>query len=119
MMDRRAGFRRRVYYGGRLAFHGRKATMDCIVRNFSAGGAKIELDSPATIPDRVDLTIARHGIAYFGRVVWRHERLAGLALETPQRQVAAVPLDLALRLRAADRINRQLRARLLQLTSET
>jgi hypothetical protein len=119
MVERRTSLRRRVYYGGRLAFRARTATIDCIVRNFSTGGAKIELDYPAAAPDRVDLTIARTGIAYLGRIVWRSGRLAGLSLETTQRQDSSLRLDIALRLRATERVNRQLRARLVQLQSES
>lgn len=118
MFDRRRTFRRRVYYGGRLVFHKRSSTFDCIVRNFSEVGAKVEVDNPAAVPDAVELLIARQGVAYFGRVVWRLDHMAGLVLETPRRHLASLPLDIALRLRATERVNQQLRARLIQLRSE-
>jgi len=118
MHERRNSLRRRVYYGARLAFHGRTATFDCIVRNLSQDGAQIEFDNPAAVPDRVDLSIARQGIAYFGRIVWRRENRAGLRLDPPRRQASELPLDLALRIRAIERVNVQLRARLAQLQSE-
>ncbi|MFZ5737808.1 MAG: PilZ domain-containing protein [Pseudomonadota bacterium] len=118
MVDRRSTCRQRVYYGGRLAFHERTSTFDCIVRNYSEGGAKIELGNPAAVPDTVELLIARQGVAYFGRIVWRRENVAGLALHGPRRHVASLPLDIALRLRATERINRQLRAELIRLRSE-
>lgn len=118
MNERRNGLRRRVYYGARLAFHGRAATFDCIVRNLSQDGAQIELDNPAAVPERVDLSIACKGVAYFGRIVWRRHNRAGLWLDPPRRQPSELPLDLALRIRATERVNVQLRARLAQLQSE-
>jgi len=118
MVERRTTSRRRVYYGGRIAFHARTSTLDCIVRNVSESGARVELDNPAVLPDQVDLTIARQGVSYFARIVWRRANMAGVALDGPRRHVAALPLDLALRLRATERINRQLRARLIRLCSE-
>jgi hypothetical protein len=59
MLERRQDFRRRVYYGGRLAFNDRKSTLDCIVRNFSQVGAKIETNGGAILPDELDITIER------------------------------------------------------------
>jgi len=118
MLERRSGLRRRAYYGGRLAFHARTATIDCIVRNLSAEGAQIELGNPAAVSDRVDLSITHQGVSYFGRIVWRRKNSAGLWLDAPRRQGSELPLDLALRIRATERVNAQLRARLAQLQSE-
>ncbi|WP_322517422.1 PilZ domain-containing protein [Rhodopseudomonas palustris] len=118
MFERRSSLRRRVYYGGRLAFQARTATIDCVVRNLSAEGAQIEFDNPAAVPDRMELVIARQSIAYLGRIVWRRQNRAGLRLDAPRRQPSELPLDLALRIRATERVNVQLRARLAQLRSE-
>jgi hypothetical protein len=73
-----------VFYGARLAFHDRKSTIDCVVRNFADDGAKIELDSLVAVPDQVDLTIPRKGIAFLGRIIWRRANQAGLALHRSQ-----------------------------------
>lgn len=118
MLDRRRHLRRRVYYGGRIAFHRRTSTLDCIVRNFSPDGAKVQLSCPAAVPDLVDLTIARQGVAYLARVVWRREGEAGLVLHSPQRIVSELPLDIALRMRVIERANRKLRQQAEQLRSE-
>jgi hypothetical protein len=92
--------------------------MDCIVRNFTPGGAKVELSCPAAVPDLVDLSIARKGIAYIARVVWRRDNEAGLVLHSPQRAASELPLDIALRIRATERANRELRHQIEQLRSE-
>lgn len=92
--------------------------MDCVVRNFTPDGAKVELNCPAAVPDLVDLTIARKGIAYLARVVWRRDNEAGLVLHSPQRAASELPLDIALRIRATERANRKLRQQIEQLRSE-
>jgi hypothetical protein len=118
MQERRRSFRGRVYYGGRLAFHDRKSTIDCVVRNFSGSGARIELESLVTVPDQVDLTIPRKGMAFLGRIIWRREKQAGLALHHPKHLRAEMPLDVALRMRATERAKQRLRQQLDLLRSE-
>ncbi len=55
MQDRRRDVRQRVIYGGVLAYNDRFSTMDCVVRNFTASGAKIALPANAILPDRLAL----------------------------------------------------------------
>jgi hypothetical protein len=118
MLERRHHQRRRVYYGGRIAFHRRTASIDCIVRNFSSDGAKVQLECPAVVPDLVDLTIARKGVAFLARVVWRRADEAGLVLHSPRTVEPELPLDIALRIRATERANQSLRNQIEQLRSE-
>ncbi len=54
MLERRHHHRNRVFYGGHIAFNARNATLDCVVRNFSPRGAKIEFENSAMLPDQVD-----------------------------------------------------------------
>jgi hypothetical protein len=92
--------------------------MDCIVRNFTPDGAKVEMNCPAAVPDLVDLTITSKGVAFLARVVWRRQNEAGLVLHSPQRVESELPLDVALRIRATERANRMLRNQVEQLRSE-
>ena len=48
--ERRATLRRRVLKAGTIEFGG--ATISCSVRNFSASGAALDVQSPIGIPDR-------------------------------------------------------------------
>jgi hypothetical protein len=117
MPERRQDIRGRVYYGGRLAFNDRKSTLDCIVRNFSHAGAKIEVNEAAILPDELDVMIDRRSIAFLARIVWRCEHEAGLVFRNLRHLNATVSLDLALRMRASERVNRTLRARIEQLSA--
>jgi hypothetical protein len=101
-----------------MAFNERKSTVDCIVRNFTPSGAKIEFANSTFLPDEVDLRISHKGIYYVARIVWRRQNQAGVAFDNPGRSTDAVPLDMALRLRASERARKSLQLRIEQLTSE-
>ncbi|CAN5300600.1 hypothetical protein BH11PSE4_BH11PSE4_16030 [soil metagenome] len=117
MLDRRRHARGRVYYGGRIAFNGRGSTMDCIVRNFSDAGAKVEFAYPTLFMGQVDLTVQRKGLAFLARMVWRRKNEVGFAFSHPRPVQEAMSLDWALRLRASERANRALRRQNAELRS--
>src|SRR4051812_49765467 len=77
VLERRQHPRNRVYYGGMVAFNARNSTLDCLVRNFSPRGAKIEFENSAILPDRVDFEVARRGLSCLARLVWRDQNTAG------------------------------------------
>jgi hypothetical protein len=118
MLDRRQRFRGRVYYGGVIAFNARNSTMDCLIRNFSPFGAKVEFTNTALLPDEVDLTIARKGFCSQARIVWRRANQAGFAFRDPKPVSAPIPLDWAIRLRASERARKSLEALIERLSSE-
>jgi hypothetical protein len=122
MLERRQLPRSRVYYGGLVAFNARNSTLTCVVRNFSRHGAKIEFENSSMLPDRVDFEIERRGISCLAHLVWRDRNAAGLVFPDVQKTVQetsdVIPLDLARKLRAAERANRRLQSRLDQLLSE-
>jgi hypothetical protein len=74
------------------------------------------------LPDRVDFEIERRGISCLANLVWRDRNAAGLVFPDVQKTVQetsdVIPLDLARKLRAAERANRRLQSRLDQLLSE-
>ena len=110
--------RNRVYYGGMVAFNARNSTLDCVVRNFSQRGAKIEFENSAMLPDRVDFEIERRSLSCLAHLVWRDQNAAGLMFSDVQETSDVIPLDLARKLRATERANRRLQSRLDQLLSE-
>ena len=117
MLDRRQLPRNRVYYGGRVAFNGRNSTVDCVVRNFSLFGAKIEFENVVIVPDEIDFEIERKAISFTARLVWRSRDAAGLVFANVHED-SVVPLDWARKLRASERANRRLKSRLDQILSE-
>jgi PilZ domain len=116
MLDRRKSVRRRTFLGGRLAFQGRYATLDCTIRNLSNSGARIVVDGSAILPDEFDFTLTRNDRAYRARLAWRNAEAAGLDLCAADA-TSIVTLDWARRLRGRDRENADLRRRLSDLSS--
>jgi hypothetical protein len=74
------------------------------------------------LPDRVDFEIERRGLSCRAHLVWRDRNAAGLVFSNVQETVretsAVIPLDLARKLRATERENRQLQSRLDQFLTE-
>ncbi len=57
MQDRRQNARDKVIYGGVADVGGRGATRDCIVRNISENGARIEFKNDINLPkEKMSLT---------------------------------------------------------------
>ncbi|WP_027518883.1 PilZ domain-containing protein [Bradyrhizobium sp. WSM1417] len=77
MIEKRAAQRYRVFKGGTITFE--NCGITCTVRNMSANGAAIELDSTVTVPQLFTLAIARDNFVRKCRPVWRSERRIGLA----------------------------------------
>ncbi len=117
MIERRQSARARVIYSGVIAYDERRATMDCVVRNYSEDGVKVEFDNAAPLPDEIDLLIARKSRAFHAKIVWRSDREAGLAFRS-NRANHPIPLDWARRLRASESEQRKLKGRIAQLLSE-
>jgi hypothetical protein len=92
MPEQRKDLRRRVIYGGVLTFNDGCSTMDCVVRNFSSKGAKVEITGNANIPDHLAIAIKRKCQVFSARVIWRSEREAGLAF-IPATASSVIPFD--------------------------
>jgi hypothetical protein len=118
VLERRQHPRNRVYYGGMVAFNARNSTLDCLVRNFSPRGAKIEFENSAILPDRIDFEVERRGLSCLARLVWRDQNTAGLMFSEEREMGDVVPLDWVRKLRASERANRRLKSRLDQILSE-
>jgi hypothetical protein len=117
MIERRQHARARVIYGGVIAFNARQSTMDCVVRNFSDNGAKVEFENAAVLPDEINLVIAKKNRSFSAKIMWRRAHEAGVAFQ-PLRHNDPIPLDWARKLRASESERRKLQNRIVQLLSE-
>lgn len=116
MEEKRPASRVRTILNGQIIFNNRSATLDCVVRNLSDSGAKLEASSAVTLPERFELVIPRKGETYRARAVWRTEREIGVAFEPRQETVASGPSE---RLKALTDENARLRRRLAELTTQS
>lgn len=120
MSERRTTHRRRSYLGATIAFNERRSTMDCLVRNLTEAGAKIDFPHGVLIPDRFDITVPHRGIETRCRVVWRREAELGVAFCDPRdarRPAEVIPLAYARRLAECETEKTRLRRRVDELSS--
>lgn len=78
MEDRRRESRQRSYLGAQLQFGNRTQTLDCLVRNITPHGARIEFHNSATLPGRFTMVIPQKGTRHDARIVWRGFEAAGV-----------------------------------------
>ena len=118
MLDRRQSARDKVIYGGVAEVDESGATRECVVRNISDCGARIEFNNPAGIPkEKMSLTIARKGRSFLARVVWWRDNFVGIAFHSDRAYELPVS-DLEARLRKSEKKKRQLQRRINALLGE-
>lgn len=79
IIEKRAAPRQRVLKRGMIAFGG--GGIDCTVRNLSATGARVDIESVAGLPDHFLLVIESDQFMRRGRTVWFKDRKLGIAFE--------------------------------------
>jgi hypothetical protein len=75
--EHRRAQRQRVYKAAQIAFNNRRASIDCVVRNLSDGGALLEVASPVGIPECFDLIVGGKVVVPC-QVIWRKEKRIGV-----------------------------------------
>ena len=116
MQNRRQVVRDKVIYGGVAEAGKQGTTMDCVVRDFTDQGARIEINRGARLPDQVKLAVARKGRSYLAEVIWRQANMVGLAFRTMFTEPPESDLDV--RLRRSEKKKRELQRRIKQLLGE-
>ena len=115
MLDRRQNAREKVIYGGVAEVGERGATKDCVVRNISEKGARIEFNNVVKLPkEQMSLTIARKGRSFLAKIIWWRDNFVGVAFSSEQPYEFPVS-DLEERLRKSEAKKRQLQRRIKQL----
>jgi hypothetical protein len=96
MSERRRSVRRRTYLGGCASYEKPISSDECLVRDRSPGGVRVEFSGSTPVPDAFDLTIRDSGETRKVRVVWRDGLQVGAAYESPALPFAP---DVARRIR--------------------
>lgn len=90
--DRRHEPRHRVLKGGTLTFNKGYGALECVVRNLSAGGARLQFGDTAAVPPRFFLRVSGEGAGHPAHIRWRTLTDIGVAFEAdagPQAPAAA------------------------------
>ena len=81
MTERRQRQRNMTYLGGTMAFNAQNSTLNCLVRDLSQDGAKLELPAAAIAPPTFELRIRANEPPRHARIVWRTQRHVGVAFQ--------------------------------------
>jgi hypothetical protein len=115
MLDRRQNARDKVMFGGVAEIGEHRAIRDCVVRNISESGARIEFSNDVNLPKQpMRLTIARKGRSFLAKVIWWRDNFVGVAFGEESRSELPVS-DLAERLRRSEQKKLQLQRRIKAL----
>ena len=122
MKERRRVVRQRGYLGGQIAFNRRLSVLDCLVRNLTEDGAKVECPPSVALPQDVDFTIECKGLQALARVIWRSDKELGLSFaggmsRTEGAQV--IPIGTAQLIAKLHAANADLRQRLGELIGQS
>ena len=116
MDDRRKDTRDKVLFGG-VASHEVTPAKECVVRDLSENGARLEFKSGARLPkDQIQLAIARKGKSFLAKIIWWRDNIVGVAFTDPADQVPVS--DIEERLRKSEKKKRQLQRRINDLLGQ-
>jgi hypothetical protein len=77
--DRRVSPRVKTFLRGCISYNKQAAATDCLVRDMSDTGAKLELSENVVIPYLIDLYIPKKDETLRANVLWRYGNLMGVA----------------------------------------
>jgi hypothetical protein len=93
-VNRRAHPRQRTMLPGRVLFDHGRTSIECVIRNLSAGGARLQISPAVMVPSRFELLDGKSGQRRMVRQVWRAGDLMGVAYETaPEASAKPAPPD--------------------------
>jgi hypothetical protein len=98
MNENRSSTRHKTFFRGRIYFDNRRTSIDCLIRDMSHDGARLELPTDAAVPDVIELFMPHKNETKRSRVQWRVGREIGVsfALEAskPAKPASAPAADL-------------------------
>lgn len=107
--------RPRTFWKGTILFPGGLRSSECIVRNFTAGGARLDCGAVTDIPDHFELKIPQKGETFSCEVAWRRQSEVGVAFVPAESEGEDL---LARRIKALEEQNRKLMRRIQERGSD-
>ncbi|GJE78396.1 MULTISPECIES: PilZ domain-containing protein [Methylorubrum] len=86
--EQRHDVRKRTFLKGRILFNKGAASMDCLIRDLSEAGARLELSETSTLPEVFDLYIAQKEETFRATLRWRRDNSVGIAFADQRKPVA-------------------------------
>jgi PilZ domain len=88
MHENRVAPRLRSLLKGKIVYNNRLSTMDCVVRDISATGARLAITHQNVLPDRFELYVPLKEKNYSVEVRWRADEDIGVMFLTGQEPVS-------------------------------
>ncbi len=100
--DKRREHRMRVLKSARIIFNGGYTVFDCRVKNLSDGGALLQMPSSLGIPTHFEIDIDYSNKPRSCTVMWRNDKMLGVAFDDAPAASAPAPESGPPRLRLVD-----------------
>ena len=71
MIERRALIRHKTFIKGRIYFNNRLSSMDCIVRDVTEKGARLQVSESVVLPDTFELYLPNKDEHFRAQAQWR------------------------------------------------
>ncbi len=78
--------RQRVLKGGKIIFADGNSVVDCVIRNLSAAGARLEVPTTVGLPQEFTLVDSHSGRSYVVKVAWRRGETMGVEFSDPPEE---------------------------------
>jgi hypothetical protein len=90
MIERRLLVRHKTFIKGRIYFNNRLSSMDCIVRDVTANGGRLEVSESVALPDSFELYLPNKDEHFRAQVEWRKGNNLGVSWssDAPSKQSA-------------------------------
>jgi hypothetical protein len=79
MIERRALVRHKTFIKGRIYFNNRLSSLDCIVRDVSERGARLQVPESVAVPDAFELFLPNKDEHYRAQARWRRGDQIGVS----------------------------------------
>lgn len=90
MQEARRSERVKSFLRAQIIFNQRMSTIDCVVKNISATGAKLALTESIAVPSEFDLYIPQKGRTFRSRIAWRDSTALGVEFLNSNSQAEPV-----------------------------
>ena len=84
MLERRALARHKTFIKGRIYFNNRLSSLDCIVRDVTSQGARLEVSENVPLPDSFEIYLPNKDEYFHARVEWRKGGNIGVSWSAEQ-----------------------------------
>jgi hypothetical protein len=120
MDEKRTSPRLRSFLKGRVVFNGGQTSLECLIRDVSSAGARLELSASITLPDRFELYLPHRDTTSKVHVQWRRGSQLGVAFDHVESApvMPAAPQDVAARVQQLEAEVGLLRLLLAQMRAE-